>query len=176
MSSSPSVIQLGPSIGPECVCVYDNRTWANGMPQRSATACRMGSARSRPTTQKSTSMSAASTGPLASTRTVARRSMSTPSARWCVWTPQPAWAMPMGGVRTARPTPARSVGVVTSRLLLDRHLAESDERPRLAVDVEAADLARRRPDEWVRLDPDPGDVVGDDLRDPLVDRLSLLDV
>src|SRR6188508_1366191 len=88
--------------------------------------------------------------------------------------------MPMGGVMTARPTPARSVGVVTavpsgraaplppkpshprdrrgdavaaSWLLLDRHLAERDERPRLAVDVEPADLAGRRPDEGVRLDP-----------------------
>src|SRR6185369_11534049 len=152
-----------------------------------------------------TSMSATSTGPFWRTSTVARRSMSTPSARWCVWTPQPAWAIPMGGVITARPTPARSVGDITAppsgggaaplrstalglwprpphhtdrrgeaidaawRLFLDRHLAERDERPRLAVDVEAADLAGRRPDEGVRLDADPRRLVGDDLRDPLVD-------
>ena len=38
ISSSPSVIQLGPSIGPECVWVYESRTCANGMPQSSATA------------------------------------------------------------------------------------------------------------------------------------------
>src|SRR6185295_17142051 len=94
--------------------------------------------------------------------------------------------MPMGGVMTARPTPARSVGVVTavpsgraaplppkpshprerrgdavaaSWLLLDRHLAERDERPRLAVDVEPADLAGRRPDERIRLDADPHHLV-----------------
>ena len=59
--------------------------------------------------------------------------MSTPSARWCVWTPQPAWAMPMGGVMTARPTPARSVGAVTTGLPPEGERRRSPSGPSTAL-------------------------------------------
>ena len=83
---------------------------AGAIPVSSETRRRTSADRESGTFGRSESTMAAVVVPSETTSAVVQRSRSTPSARVWVCAPQNGWAIPTGGVVTARLTPARSCG------------------------------------------------------------------